>query len=116
MIFTDENLKIVVATRSARTALGWSQQDLADKLGVARLTVARVETLAVMPKADLVARMLRLFRDSGVTMDTIFSEGMTIHINEQALDEAKARLMDESLRRADKKTKGPGHTSRPMGK
>ena len=107
MIITDENLKIIVAVRSARNALGWSQQDVALKLGVARLTIARLETLAVIPKAELVARLQRLFRDHGVTIDPIFNEGVGIYVNEKALDEAKARLMDETLRRSDKKTKGP---------
>ena len=109
MIFTEENLKIVVAIRAARAAIGWSQQDLAGKLGVPRLAIARLETLAVIPKAELVARLQRLFRDHGVTIDPIFNEGIGFYINEKGLDEAKARLMDDNFRRSDKKTKGPSN-------
>jgi predicted transcriptional regulator len=46
MEFSDENMKIAVAIRAARTAIGWSQQELADKFKVSRPTIARMETLS----------------------------------------------------------------------
>ena len=107
MEFSDENMKIAVAIRAARTAIGWSQQELADKLKVSRPTIARMETLAILPKADLVARILRFFKDSGVTVDTIYSDDLIIHVDKKALGEAKARLMDEGMRRADRNVKRP---------
>ena len=40
-----DNGRIAVAIRTARTALGWSQQEFADRMGVAKSTIARIETL-----------------------------------------------------------------------
>ena len=107
MEFSDENMKIAVAIRAARTAIGWSQQELADKFIVSRPTIARMETLAILPKAVLVARILRFFKDSGVTVDTIYSDDLIIHVDKKALGEAKARLMYEGMRRADRNVKRP---------
>ena len=107
MEFSDENIKIAVAIRAARTAIGWNQQELADNFKVSRPTIARMETLAILPKADLVARILRFFKDSGVTVDTIYSDDLVIHVDQKALGEAKARLMDEGMRRADRNVKRP---------
>ena len=107
MELSDENMKIAVAIRAARTAIGWSQQELADKFRVSRPTIARMETLTTLPKADLVARILRFFKDSGVTVDTIYSDDLIIHVDKKALGEAKARLMDEGMRRVDRNVKRP---------
>ena len=42
---TIEGAKIAVVLRAARAAIGWNQQQFADKMGVAKSTVARIETL-----------------------------------------------------------------------
>ena len=56
-----ENGKIVVAIRAARSAIGWNQQEFADRMGVAKSTVARIETLEIAAKGDFVLRALRIF-------------------------------------------------------
>ena len=115
MKFTDENIKIAVSIRAARTAIGWNQQELADKLKVSRPTIARLETLEILPKADLIARILRLFKDAGISVDPIFCDDLVIRVEKTALDEAKARLMDEGMRRADRNMKRPrGDKPRPQ--
>ena len=85
----------------------FTARELADKFKVSRPTIARMETLTILPKADLVARILRFFKDSGVTVDTIYSDDLIIHVDKTALSEAKARLMDEGMRRADRNVKRP---------
>ena len=98
-----ENLKIIVALRSARTALGWSQQELAQKLAVAKSTIARIETLETLPRAGLLMQAMRLFREAGVHVDLLNGDRVVIAIEKEALQEAKERLENELLRRSDRK-------------
>lgn len=51
--------------RMGRAALGMSQQEFADALGVAKSTVARNETLEMAMRADTLTAMMRLFRERG---------------------------------------------------
>ena len=52
MNYQFENGKIIVAIRAARAAIGWNQQEFADRMGVAKSTVARIETLEIAAKGD----------------------------------------------------------------
>ncbi len=53
------------AVRSGRNALGWSQKELAMRLGVAALTIVKLENGA-NPKASTMLQILRLFYNNGV--------------------------------------------------
>lgn len=97
-----ENGKIAVALRTGRTAIGWNQQDFAEKLGVAKSTVARIETLEMSPKADLVTRAMRLFREAGIEIDLYQPLSLTININGLAISGAIELLQDDSKRRSDR--------------
>lgn len=99
-----ENLKIIVALRSARTALGWSQQELAQKLAVAKSTIARIETLETLPRAGFLMQAMLLFREAGVHVDLLNGDRVVIAIEKEGLLEAKERLENELLRRSDRKT------------
>ena len=98
-----ENLKIAVALRSARIALGWSQQEFADKMHVAKSTIARIETLEMIPKADFLTLALRMFRDAGVVIDLLYSDKVVFTVESTALQEAQWRLNSEQKRRSDRK-------------
>jgi transcriptional regulator with XRE-family HTH domain len=98
-----ESIKIVVALRTARAALGISQSELAELLGVSKITLARVETLEAPLKADVYMKAIKVFRERGVLMDTISSDSLVFNITQQCLDGSLARLKDVSRRRADKK-------------
>lgn len=98
-----ENLKIIVALRSARTALGWSQQELAQKLAVAKSTIARIETLETLPRAGFLMQAMLLFREAGVHVDLLNGDRVVIAIEKEGLLEAKERLENELLRRSDRK-------------
>ena len=98
-----EIAKISVALRAVRTAIGWNQQEFAEMLGVAKSTIARIETLEMNPKADLVTRAMRLFREAGIEVDLYQESGVQIKINELALRGAIQKLQDESRRRSDRK-------------
>ena len=53
-----------------RAERGWSQQDLADELGVSRQTINAIETEKYDPSLPLALKMGRLF---GLGVETIFS-------------------------------------------
>ena len=98
-----ENARIAVALRAGRTAIGWNQLEFAEKLGVAKSTIARIETLEMSPKADLIMRAMRLFRESGIEIDLYKATECSININALAVSEAISRLRDESKRRSDRR-------------
>lgn len=98
-----ENARIAVALRAGRAAIGWNQLEFAEKLGVAKSTIARIETLEMSPKADLVMRAMRLFREAGIEVDLYKATEFSITINALAVSEAISRLQDESKRRSDRR-------------
>lgn len=98
-----EEIKIAVALRSARTALGWSQQEFADRMQVAKSTVARIETLEMDPKAEFLNRALWQFKAYGLSVDLLNPDTVIVTIEKPALSEAKSRLSDDKMRRTDRK-------------
>lgn len=104
-----EGVKIAVALRSARIAIGWNQLEFADKLEVAKSTVARIETLEVAPKADLLIKALRVFRDAGVVIDLLSLDKVVVTVETAGLQEALSRLNNEQMRRADRAVPSPNY-------
>ena len=98
-----DSIKIAVALRSARSALGISQQELADLLDVSKITVARVETLEAPLKASIYLRAIKLLAESGVELDASSTDSVVLNIKPSALETALARLQDSELRRSDRK-------------
>jgi transcriptional regulator with XRE-family HTH domain len=98
-----KNVKIAVALRTARAAIGWNQQEFADVMGVAKSTIARIETLEVSPRADLLLQAMEVFRHAGVEVDFFNAEKLAVVVNPEALNNAELRLMNEALRRSDRK-------------
>lgn len=106
-----ENVKIAVALRSARIALGWSQQEFADKMDVAKSTIARIETVEMVAKADFLTRALRIFRDAGVAIDLLHEDKILFSVESSGLLEAQNRLQNEAMRRSDRKINAPTEPS-----
>lgn len=100
-----ENVRVAVAIRAARAALGINQQELADALDIPKSTVARIETLEMQPKVDVYVRALRFFKNAGIELDPIYSEEIVMRITPKSLAAAKQFLDDESKRRADRKVR-----------
>ena len=99
-----DNGKIAVAVRTARTALGWSQQDFADRMGVAKSTIARIETMEMAARGDFVIKAVTIFREAGVELDLADTFDLPIRISGPAILSAVEALADESKRRSDRKT------------
>ena len=57
--------------RTLRAAKGWSQADLAEKLGVSRQSVNAIETGRFDPSLPLAFKLANLF---DLTIESIFSE------------------------------------------
>ena len=97
-----ENGRIAVGVRTARAAAGWNQQEFADRMGVAKSTVARIETLEMAAKADFLIKAVRLFREAGIEVDLQSAEGLAFKVSEIALGAAVDALRDDSKRRSDR--------------
>jgi transcriptional regulator with XRE-family HTH domain len=97
------NVKIAVALRAGRTAIGWNQQEFADKLDVAKSTIARVETMESVASATLLMNALHVLKEAGVVVDLLSDEALQFHVEPKALMEAAERLQDEQMRRSDRR-------------
>lgn len=75
-------------------------------MGVAKSTVARIETLEVNARADFLTKALSLFKRAGVAVDLLDFDKVTVEVGPAALTEAQSRLEDEVMRRADRKRGG----------
>jgi len=99
------NLRIAIALRTARSALGLSQDDLATKLGVAKSTIARVETLEHSIKGNTLLEAVNIMKLLGVDMNISPNE-IVIKIGEKGIAEAGDRLKQDTLRRIEMRKSG----------
>ena len=98
-----EQVRFAVAMRMGRTALGLSQSEFADLLGVAKSTVARTETMEMAMRADTLMTMLRVLREHGVELDLMSDEQrVSIEVHPEGLQQALEQLQDEDKRRSDR--------------
>ncbi len=102
-----DQTKLAVALRTARAAVGWSQEEFAGQLGMAKTTIARMETVEGGLRADQLAAIVRLYKSVGVEIEFMYENEVVVRIDAKGLAEAQRRLLDQNLRRADmKKTAG----------
>lgn len=95
--------KIATGLKMARAAVGWSQVELAQKLGMAKTTLARAETAEGGLRADQLAQIIRLYKELGVELDLFSDEAVRVQIDRRGLEIAMARLQSDEHRRADRK-------------
>jgi len=80
MITISDTRILSAAIRAARGALGWSQQDLADKADVSLPTAARLESMLSSPKLETVSRMIGALEKAGVEFDWAVTNGFGIKV------------------------------------
>lgn len=102
----DAHLKIAVAMRAVRGALGLNQAEFAELIGVSKPTIARAETMEVAMRLDSYSNMLKKLREVGVKVDTLYSDSVHVEFEPQALESLKARLADQDRRRTDRTHEG----------
>jgi len=57
---------LISAIKAARAALGWSQDDLAQRSGTALVTIARMEAGSVSPRLSTVTRLKQTLEVAGL--------------------------------------------------
>lgn len=103
-----DQIKLVIALRTARAAVGWSQDELATQLGIAKTTIARMETFEGGLRAEQLTAIVRLYKSAGVDIDFMFEDEVKVRVSKQALEQAQRRLMDDAFRRSDRKKPAGG--------
>lgn len=99
-----EIVKIAIMLRSGRAILGLTQQELADKLGVQKSLLARVEKTDIEPKANILIDALSYFKDAGLSINLVDDEGgIGFRASAKAIGIASNGLADASKRRVDRK-------------
>mgnify|MGYP006271286689 CR=1 FL=1 len=99
----DESTKAAIAIKTARTALGINQLKFAEMMGVAKTTLARVETLEAQVKLDFYIRAVKLIESLGVELDAVRGEDIVITIKPTAQHKFVETMADDENRRSDKK-------------
>jgi len=101
-----DNAKLAVALRTARAAIGWNQQEFAELMGVAKSTVARIETMEMAARGDFILKAVSLFKKAGINIE-LFSEGfISIQASDKAIQSAATYLQIADNRRSDRKPDG----------
>jgi len=72
-------------------------------MGVAKTTVARIETLEMSARAEFISKAMRLFREAGVEVDLYEPDSIPIRVKAAAIDKAVADLQDINKRRSDRR-------------
>jgi transcriptional regulator with XRE-family HTH domain len=58
--------RFAIQIKTGRTVLGWSQSELAKRGGVARPTVARIESFIMQPKLETAEKLKDALRNAGI--------------------------------------------------
>ena len=99
----DLNGKVAVAIRTARAAAGINQQDFSEMMGVAKSTIARIETLEMKANADFLLDCVYFFKSVGIELDMHDYDNLVIRVSNQAINTAASNLEDVTKRRSDRK-------------
>ena len=100
-----EHAKMAVSMRTARAAVGWSQDELARVTGIPKTTIARFETMEGGLKAAQLAALINAYHSQGIEIELWRGDKVTIRIDAKALQFAQSRLTDINERRADRRKK-----------
>ena len=96
-------VKLTVAMRTARSVVGWSQDELSRLSGIPKITIARFETLESNLKAEQLMNLLDLYGSVGANLELSEGDGLTLTFEGKMINLAGERLADNSNRRAERK-------------
>ena len=78
--------RFAVQIKAGRNVLGWSQTELAKRAGIARPTVARIESFSMQPKLDTAEKIKDALRKAGVEFSDYQPErGFTMIVKSSAM-------------------------------
>jgi transcriptional regulator with XRE-family HTH domain len=100
---TDNRIEIraAVALRAARTGLGWSQEIAAEKSGISKTTIARIETLAGQVSLGNIFRLIETYAYHGVDIADLKLRTVQLTFADSAILEAGLALTDPDRKRSD---------------
>jgi len=80
-------IRIISAIKAARSALGWSQPELARRSGVSVVTIARAESGAISPRISTLLALQKAIEDAGVVIqDNSPINGYTLIVLSNAIE------------------------------
>jgi len=71
-------------------------------MGVAKSTIARIETLEMGAKANFLLNAINLFRESGIDLEMDSAQSIQLVIRATTVATVVAALLDDGQRRSDK--------------
>ena len=84
-----------IQVKAARSLMSWSQAELSKRSGVARPTIARIETFAMQPRLDTVGKLKKAFHDQGLKiLDGEPRGGFSLIVTPEALEQMMAAGTD----------------------
>ena len=98
-----QSVKLAIALRTARSVVGWSQDELSRLSGIPKITIARFETLEGNLKAEQLMNLLDLYGSVGANLELSEGDGLTLTVEGKMINLAGERLADNSNRRAERK-------------
>ena len=95
--------QIALGLRMGRAALGWSQDEFAIKLGWAKTTLGRAETIDGGLRTEQFVQAIALLSSYGVTVHFKQDGTVSVSVSPSGVQEAVRRLTDEQFRRSDRR-------------
>jgi len=90
--------RFALQIKAGRTVLGWSQTELAKRAGIARPTVARIESFSMQPKLDTAEKIKDALRKSGIEFSDHQPErGFTMIVRGGAMQPQLAQINEREL-------------------
>lgn len=83
---------MVLSLRAARSLLGWSQKDLANRAGVSVPALNRVERFSAEPRLETMLKLEAAFTDAGIDIKRRGDGGFEIQIRPEVIDEISGRI------------------------
>jgi hypothetical protein len=95
--------QVALGLRMGRAALGWSQDEFAVKLGWAKTTLGRAETIDGGLRTEQFVHAISLLSEHGVTVNFKQDGSVSVALSQEGVYEAIRRLSDEQFRRSDRR-------------
>ena len=90
--------RFAIQIKSGRTVLGWSQTELAKRAGIARPTVARIESFSMQPKLETAEKIKDALRNAGIEFSDHQPErGFTMIVKSGALQTQRDEISRQEI-------------------
>lgn len=97
----NRDLSAILALKAARSILGLTQDEVAELSGVAKPTIARLETLIGKSNFSTISTLLSVYREKGIEISDVTAGDVSIKITAEAVQFAEENMTKSSRRRSD---------------